>query len=553
MSTALLNYFYFSFSIGALVVAIAGTTVLISNKKLLLNRIWFLLSIVSALWSFGYFIMISANSLHIANYGNYLLHTMAIFIGPFFLHFITLFTQTDKQYRQTIYASYTSCIFLILLLFTTDKFIAGTQYQRFLFKYNPEGGNLFFLFATHYWWNVLLATILLIQKLKYSTGEYAQQLRYVLFAGSLGFIGGGPTFFYSFGINIAPYAIILFPLYPVIITYAIMKHQLFNVKVVATEILTFLLWITLLTRTILSSSTQDRIFNSGLLVATVVIGVLLIRSVLKEVKTREKVEKLADQLANANEQLIELNRQKTEFLSIASHQFRTPLTAIKGYSSMLLEGSFGKLPKKIHEAVDRVYQSSEHLVLVIDDFLNVSRIELGKMRYTFAVSDFRALVKEVIALEQPSIEKSKLDFTYLIDNQSDFTATFDKEKLQQVLFNLIENSIKYTPKGSITISLAREGDRLHFSIKDTGIGVSKLEQSKLFKKYSRVQESNHSNITGTGLGLYVAKEILDAHNGNIWMESEGEGKGSIFHVELTAGEQPELLKKSSSTSFSTSA
>lgn len=210
---------------------------------------------------------------------------------------------------------------------------------------------------------------------------------------------------------------------------------------------------------------------------------------------------------------------------------------------MLLEGSFGDMSDTVRNAVDRVYQSSEHLVSVIDDFLDVSRIELGRMQYNFSIVDFRALVLDAIATKKPSMNTSGLTFNILIDEAGDFSATIDSEKMQQVILNLIENSIKYTPKGMVTISLKRTGEQLHLTIKDTGVGVAKEEQAVLFKKFSRARGKQFANISGSGLGLYIAKEILDEHNGTIWVESEGVGLGSAFHLEIPHGKNQKLLDK----------
>ena len=151
---------------------------------------------------------------------------------------------------------------------------------------------------------------------------------------------------------------------------AILKHHLFNIKVIATELLIFSLWIFILIRLLLSNTPQEIWINGGLFLATIILGLFLIRSVIKEVSQREKIEKLAEKLSLANEQLKdnneklkELDRMKTEFVSMASHQLRTPLTAIKGYSSMLLEDFFGEIKGRVREAVDIVYQSGGNKIL----------------------------------------------------------------------------------------------------------------------------------------------------------------------------------------------
>ena len=278
-----------------------------------------------------------------------------------------------------------------------------------------------------------------------------------------------------------------------------------------------------------------KIVDITLFLIVIVIGILLIRSILKEVHTRERIEALATELAGANDRLRVLDQQKSEFLSIASHQLRSPLTAIKGYSSMLLEGSFGKFPEKAREAVDRILQSSDRLVVVINDFLNISRIEQGRMKYEWGSVDLQELISTTVEELKPTIESTGLKVTFHPDKEHKFIITADYGKIKQVISNLIDNSIKYTPKGKIDIHINRNKDikKIYIDITDTGIGIPKDVLPSLFNKFTRAKGGMKVNIQGTGLGLYVVKQLMKAHGGDVWAESAGEGKGSQFYVQLS--------------------
>ncbi len=243
---------------------------------------------------------------------------------------------------------------------------------------------------------------------------------------------------------------------------------------------------------------------------------------------------LYQQIKIANEKLKELDRQKTEFVSIASHQLRSPLTAIKGYSSMLLEGSFGPVGEKAREAIDRVFQSSQKLVLVIEDFLNISRIELGTMKYEWGNVDFEKMTSDIVGDVRHNLEQNglQINFKAFPAPVGTYTITADSGKISQVVSNLIDNANKYTKQGGIDITLSKEGNAIRLTVKDTGVGIDPTTMPKLFAKFSRSNDAGKINIKGTGLGLYVAKQIVDAHHGKIWAESEGVGKGSTFIVEL---------------------
>ena len=319
------------------------------------------------------------------------------------------------------------------------------------------------------------------------------------------------------------------------IAYSITKQHLFNIKVIATELITFVLWIFILIRGLIAENLQEMLVEGILLIVTIVVGILLIRSVIREVQQREKIQLLATDLEKANVRLTELDRQKSEFVSFATHQLRAPLTAMKGYASLILEGDMGVVPPEARQAVSRIFESSNTLATIVDDYLNITRIELGTMKYAFDTIDLKALVEDVIGELKPSIEKAAVEFSFTAENSgTDYRITADRDKLKQVIGNLIDNSLKYTPSGSVVVSLSydRPRHRFIFRLRDTGIGIAPETLPLLFQKFTRAGNANKTNIKGTGLGLFVAKEIITAHHGEIRAESLGEGKGSTFTVEL---------------------
>ncbi len=357
----------------------------------------------------------------------------------------------------------------------------------------------------------------------------------LIVSGALGLIVDVvlPLFGNSNYVNLGPYFILIFIF---LTSYSIIKFKMFDIKIVATELLVFSLWTFVLVRILLSNSTEDQVVNGGLLALLIIVGIFLIKSVIKEVTQRERIEKLAGDLQKANDRLTELDKQKSEFVSFATHQLRAPLTAMKGYASLILEGDLGDLSKQIKQAIGRIYDSSTTLTNIVDDYLNISRIELGTMKYAFETIDLKNLVENVIGELKPNIEKSKLTFSFNVDPQKKYMVNIDKDKFKQIIANLIDNSMKYTPSGSVNVFLEKkagaDGQKIVFSVKDTGIGIAEGVMPKLFAKFSRAENGTRQNIHGTGLGLFVAKEIVMAHKGKIWAESAGEGKGSAFFVEL---------------------
>ncbi len=239
----------------------------------------------------------------------------------------------------------------------------------------------------------------------------------------------------------------------------------------------------------------------------------------------------------ANENLHQLDRQKSEFLSLASHQLRGPLTSIKGYSSMIIEGDFGETSPQIKDAVSTIFSSTENLVVLVNDYLDISRIEQGGMKYDFTTFDLGTLVKQVHTEYIPVIQKAEMTSTIDLDATQTYLVNADQGKLKQVVSNLLDNSIKYSPKGNIIITLKKTGVKVCLSISDNGIGIEPEMITKLFQKFNRSQDANKVNVKGTGLGLYLVKQLVEAHHGRVWVDSKGKGKGSTFTVELNTVEK----------------
>lgn len=329
-------------------------------------------------------------------------------------------------------------------------------------------------------------------------------------------------------------ALFVFPLIA-FTSYAILRHKLFNIKIAAVGIFTFLLSIVTFLEIIFVRDLSQIIFRSSIFIFVLIFGIMLIKTVLKEVRLREEIETLVETLQKTNARLKELDRLKSEFVSFATHQIRAPLTTIRGYTSLIQEGSYGDVSEKVKGALDKIYQSSNGLVLIVGDYLNISRIEMGTMKYNFIESDFGKLVSETAEELKLNVTGAGLKFIINIDNSKKYKANIDIGKMKQVIINLIDNAVKYTKKGSITISLSKDEERnkLLLQVSDTGIGISKEIMQKLFGKFIRAKNASDTNTQGTGLGLYLAKQMTLAHSGGkLWVESEGEGKGSTFFVEL---------------------
>ena len=344
-----------------------------------------------------------------------------------------------------------------------------------------------------------------------------------------GYIFGG-----AFDYNYFVYAFFGMPVLIAVLGFLVVKYKMFNIRLVGAQALVFGLVALIASKLFTAETGAGRTITIVTLGFVSVFGYFLVKSVKKEIETRERIEALADQLEHANERLQILDQQKSQFVSIASHQLRAPLTAIKGYLSMIMEGDYGKVEGELREIIQRVIDSSNNLVTIVGDFLDVSRIEQGKMVYDWKDFDLKSLVETVGNEMKPVADKRGLEFVVSVEEGQNFMVHGDMNKLKQVFTNLVDNSIKYTPKGKTQVKLSRPTPGIvRFEVEDNGIGIAAETLPKLFEKFTRAEGANDVNVIGTGLGLYVAKEMVLAHEGGkIWAESDGKGKGSTFVVEL---------------------
>lgn len=329
------------------------------------------------------------------------------------------------------------------------------------------------------------------------------------------------------------------PMSPVIlmafIAYAMVRHGLFDIKVIAVEIFTILIAVVLFSKILLAESLQKSSVDIFVFLVVIIFSILLIRSVYKEIEQRERMQKLAFDLEVANKQLKKLDAAKSEFISIASHQLRTPLTVIKGYISLALEGTLGPITTQTKESLGKAAFSTEQLVKLINELLDLSRIESGKITYVFAINDLIKIMDDVMGELTPQANAKHL--TLKKEAERDIPQfIFDRDKIREIVINLLHNAIKYTAKGQIVIRVEiitkSPRNMVRLSVKDSGMGIAKKDLQKVFTKFGRTEDARLVDPSGMGLGLFFVKKVAEDHGGTAWVESLGLGKGSTFIVEI---------------------
>jgi len=500
-----------------------GLFVYLKNKKELLNKTFGLMCLSIVLWSFPYYLWQISNTAESALFWSRALMVGAIFIPVTYLHFVFVFLNLHQNKKLFLILSYTIASIFLILNFT-PLFVKNVA-PELSFPYWPKPGIFYHPFLVMFFSYIVYGCYLLFKTYKKTTGIWKLQIKYVLAASLIGFIGGSTNYFLWYGIPIPPVGNVLVIFYPVLTTYAITKHHLFEIRVILTEILVVATGLTLLVQALTTEVLLLRILGIALVLLFSIFGYSLIKSVIKEIELRGKLER-------AYEELKKLDVAKTEFIAITSHQLRTPLTAIKGYASMILEKFYGEVPERVKKPLENIFVSNERLIKLVNDILSVSKIETKKMEVKFEKASLEEIISTVIDELKIKAQKKNLYLIFEKPTPPLPEILIDKEKIRQVILNVIDNAIRYTEKGGAKVESKRKNSEVQIKVSDTGVGLAKGEIDMLFESFARGRAGYQFWTEGAGLGLYIARKFLEMHDGKIWAESEGKGKGSTFYIEL---------------------
>lgn len=487
-----------------------GIVVLKNNSRSVTNRIYSLLSVFISIWLMVLFLSEKEVSQELF----LLLARLSIFIATpmsmlFFLLAHTL--PGDKfllkrKYKITIFA----VTILVMLLNISPFAFSGVETVDRHTSVIPGPGIMPFSFLSTFF--SAGAVFLLIRKFRYSTGIQKQQFRFILL-GVLLMLGLVivtimlPVLFLKNASFIA-----LSPLYALIFlgftAYAIVKHHLFNIKVIATEALVIIIWLVLFAKIFVSATVTERIVDGIIFVATIPFGILLVRSVIREVK---------------------LAQQQYEMVATVSHQLRTPLTPIIGLASMILDGDFDKSATKRRAAEEKIFIAGKRLANVINDFLQVFELE-GDRRFDKDSFDIISSIKEAMEAVKNGYESKGLYLRFKNSGKAKPKIKGEPRLFTQAISNLLDNAEKYTPKGGTTIALEHSNRGFMILISDTGIGLDPEAKQRMFQKFFRSEAARKIRPDGSGLGLPIVKKIIEAHGGKISVDSPGPDKGTVFTI-----------------------
>lgn len=256
-----------------------------------------------------------------------------------------------------------------------------------------------------------------------------------------------------------------------------------------------------------------------------------LKSVNESVYKRNlELAKVSEDLSRANRKLKVFDKLKDEFLSVASHELRTPMTAIKGFISMIEEGDYGEVGGRLRAPLHDIEISIDRLIKLVNDMLNISRIEAGRLKFSISEFFINDVLSEIVSSLQPLTKEKRISLE--INEFEKTRVQGDEDKVRQILDNLIGNALKFTDKGGVTLSERSKDEVIEILVTDTGIGIVKEDQGKLFKKFELIQPQDVDRPTGSGLGLYISREIARKMGGDVWLERSIKGKGSTFVFSL---------------------
>ena len=644
---------------------ILGFLVYKSDPKNNLHRWYGIFGLITGIWVLSnYLISIFSTVFWIKT-----VYAIGALVPASALMWIFYFCEAETRRKKKIVLLFVAAVFFIIPFI--DKLFLFNIKKVYLGGVDGEYGPAFYLYIVYMFWLSAYMIYELILKYKKSSDIKKMQTEFVL-------IG---TFIWMFFVLMVDFVLPIFgisqyiPLdtpaslvFLIFTAYAITKHRLFDVKVIATELLTFLLCITLLLKTLSSETPQDWALNGIILALVVSFGILLVRGVIKEVEQKDKMEKMAGDVKKAyeaeklakekveaaqvedealltsigdgvvaidkegkimfinraaqellgfkSEDVIDkpyeeiltienekgeailgennplrqalsfgkkivtdaaggamntvyyyvradktkfpvaitvapvildgktigaidvfrdvtverqLDKSKSEFVSLASHQLRTPLTAIKWYSEVLQKEN--NLSAKAKRCLREIYHGNERMIKLIDIMLNISRFEAGKIKMNAAPTDIKKILGDIINEQKSEIKKRSQKFIFECPNDLP-EVSLDQNLFRLIFQNLLSNAIKYTPNnGQVSCKVEKKDNVFSFEVADTGIGIPEAQQKRVFEKLFRADNAFTYEPEGTGLGLYAAKMTAESLGGKIWFKSK-EGKGTTFFVEL---------------------
>jgi signal transduction histidine kinase len=335
------------------------------------------------------------------------------------------------------------------------------------------------------------------------------------------------TYVYNYEI----YGLFGMPVLLIFLGYLVVKYKAFNLKVFGAQALILSLIALVGSQFFFIQNNTNRILTGITLLITGIIGINLIRSVKKEVEQREKIEKLVGELSVSNDKLQEVNQGQSSLIHFMNHQIKGRFGNIKNIFAELTGDDYGVMPPETIPLLKKGLDEANIGVGYVTAILRGASAENGTLQYEMKSVDLKNIVNDVAVVQRENAEKKGLKFNLNVAD-GDYIISADSIQLGEAIKNLIDNSINYTPTGSVSVDLSQTDKKILFKVTDTGVGITPEDRARLFKAGGRGVNSLKVNVNATGYGLVFVRGVAEAHKGRVWVESAGHDKGSTFYLEL---------------------
>lgn len=520
ISQAPINLILYTHIPSTIIALLIGILVLVKNKSLL-GKILFGITVLFSVWTvIDLITWLSTNSiLTTTAWSLFGLFTALISISSFYFFYVFLL---KKDFRISgkilIFLLLIPIIILTPTIWNISNFdlmsCEATDNIHFVTYYYILGGlsMIGILFLTIFHWNNNEITV---SKKEILLMFFGLELFLALFL----FLGYFSSYFDNYQIEF--YGLFGMVIFMAFLAFIIVKYEAFNIKILGAQMLVWTLVILIGSEFLFVESLVNKILIGLTLLISTLVGLIIIRGVKREILQREKIENLAERLTKSytqleitNNRLKELDQLKSEFISLANHQISSPLTAIKGYLSLIQEKHYGEVTKEIEEVLQIIQQSTNKTISAVKNFLDLVSIQQGEIKNEFTNFNLALLIKELVNNYSPLFKTEYLKLEYYYSNKNNIVFA-DQESLKQAICNIIENSIKYTERGYIKIILKSKRDKIIVIITDTGNRTLSPVSSKFIKKFLNSENIFENTILGNNMALYIAKKIIEFHKGEL--------------------------------------
>ncbi|MSU60446.1 MAG: hypothetical protein EXS52_00835 [Candidatus Staskawiczbacteria bacterium] len=536
---SVLGAVYYSHIPTALVMLVVALLIYAKNRRLILIQILLCMGICFAIWtSLDLAIWVYYDNGAIVMFAWSLIEIFSILLFILSLYFLYVYIHKNdvSLYTKIIFG----LLFLpVIILASTGLNLLGYDAQECI----AIEGQMLANYAFGLKVLMSLMMLFLVARAFITSDTVSRKKLIVLAIGMLSFVfafllsGIIASMTENYALEI--YGLLAIGIFIVALARLVVSYGEFNMKVFAAQILVIGLVVIVAAQFAFIQAPINKWLNALTTLLCIGFGWILIRSVKREIEQRKEITQLAEDVKRAymvekkaKEELERLDAFKDQFLVTTQHNLRTPLTSMMGYSDLLLKGVFGKQTKKTTEVIVKFQNLTQGMIKMVNDFLDMAQFQLGKNVVALKPGVDLSQILEDIKNELEFKANTKGVYLKLAKPEGLLLVSADREKLKAAIFNVIDNAVKYTVTGGVDVKMKTQGN-VTIVITDTGIGIPKEKIASLFTSmFERGDEAKKVSTVGSGVGLYLSGQIIKSHNGKVWAESSGDGKGSVFYIEL---------------------